>query len=168
MMEVAISTGRAAEQLQRIIEAQGGDPRVVDDPSILPQANEVELYTAPRSGVVAHVEPRAVGRGIVALGGGRSRMEDTVDPTVGFVISARPGDYVKAGEPMATVFARNMAGVAAGMAALSEAIDNTPMPYLPASCMPLGLMLDAVAIGIRSWIGRICNAASCSVNQSLS
>ena len=131
MMEVAISTGRAAEKLQRLIEAQGGDPRVVDDPSLLPQANEVELYTAPRSGVVAHVEPRAVGRGIVALGGGRSRMNDAVDPTVGFVISARPGDYVKAGEPMATVFARNMAGVAAGMAALSEAIaigDEAELP----------------------------------------
>ena len=42
------------------------------------------------------------------------------------------------------------------------------MPYLPAICIPLGLILDAVAIGMRSWIGRICRAASCSVNQSLS
>lgn len=131
MMEVAISTGRAAEMLQRIVEAQGGDPRVVDDPSILPQAQEVELYTAPRSGVVAHVEPRAIGRGIIALGGGRTRMEDVIDPSVGFVISARPGDHVKAGEPLATVFAHDMAGVAAGMAALSEAIaigDEAELP----------------------------------------
>jgi len=131
MMEKSISSGRAAEKFQRIIEAQGGDPRVVDDPSSLPQANEVELYTAPRSGIVAHIEPRAVGRGITALGGGRTHMEDTIDPSVGFIISARPGDYVKTGEPVATVFARDMAGVAAGMAALSEAIaigDEAELP----------------------------------------
>ncbi len=131
LMEVAIASGRAAETLQRIVQAQGGDPRVVDDPSILPQANEVELYTAPRSGTIGQVEPRAVGRGIIALGGGRTRMEDDVDPSVGFVISARPGDYVKAGEPLATVFARDMAGVAAGMAALSEAIAIGDEPARP-------------------------------------
>ncbi|MBV6521126.1 MAG: Pyrimidine-nucleoside phosphorylase [Gemmatimonadaceae bacterium] len=135
MMEVAISSGRAAEQFRRIIEEQGGNPTVVDDPSILPQAREVELYTAPRSGIVAQVEPRAIGRGIVALGGGRTRMDDRIDHSVGFVISARPGDYVTAGEPVATVFARDMAGVAAGMAALSEALvigdeGEIPLPLL--------------------------------------
>ena len=89
---------------------------------LLPQAAECEFYTAPRSGVVAIVEPRAVGRGIIALGGGRTKVDDTIDPSVGFVISARPGDYVRAGEPMATIMARDMAGVTAGMAALCEAI----------------------------------------------
>ena len=131
MMEVAISSGRAAEKLQSIVEAQGGDPRVVDDPSYLPQAAECELYTAPRSGIIAHVEPRAIGRGIVALGGGRVRMDATLEPSVGFVVSARPGDYVRAGEPLATIFARDMAGIAAGMAALSEAIaigDEAELP----------------------------------------
>ncbi|MFN8580779.1 MAG: thymidine phosphorylase [Gemmatimonadaceae bacterium] len=131
MMEVAISSGRAAEKFAQIIEAQGGDPKVVDEPSLLPQAAECELYTAPRSGIVAHVEPRAIGRGITALGGGRSRMEDAVDPSVGFVVSARAGDYVRAGEPLATVFSRDMAGIAAGMAALSEAIligDEAELP----------------------------------------
>ena len=49
-----------------------------------------------------------------------------------------------------------------------EAIDSTPMPYLPAICMPDGEIDDAVAIGMSSCSGRICSAASCSVNQSLS
>jgi thymidine phosphorylase len=122
MMEVSISSGSAVEKFREIVAAQGGDPHVVDDLSMLPQAAECEFYTAPRSGVVAHVEPRAGGRGIHALGGGRTRMEDAIDPSVGFVISVRPGDYVKAGEPMATIMARDMAGVTAGMAALCEAI----------------------------------------------
>jgi pyrimidine-nucleoside phosphorylase len=121
-MEVAISSGRAARKFQEIIEAQGGNPAVVDDPGLLPQAAECELYVAPRDGVVAQVEPRAIGRGITALGGGRTRVEDTVDPSVGFVVTARPGDVVRAGEPLATIFARDGAGVAAGRAALAEAI----------------------------------------------
>ncbi|MBK6486270.1 MAG: thymidine phosphorylase [Gemmatimonadetes bacterium] len=121
-MEVAISGGHAAEAFQRIIAAQGGDPRVVDDPSRLPQAREVEIFSAPHAGVVSRVEPRAVGRGIAALGGGRTRMDDAIDPSVGFVIRARPGDVVRVGEPLATIFARDEAGIAAGMASLAEAI----------------------------------------------
>ena len=49
-----------------------------------------------------------------------------------------------------------------------DAIDSAPMPYLPASCMPDGEMLDATVIGMSSCSGRICSAASFSVNHSLS
>ena len=68
------------------------------------------------------VLPRPVGHGVIAMGGGRSRVEDTVDPTVGFVITVRPGDRVDAGHPLATVYARDAAGLAIGAAALTEAI----------------------------------------------
>jgi pyrimidine-nucleoside phosphorylase len=121
-LEQAIGTGRAAEHFQKIIEAQGGNPAVVDDPALLPQAAEVELFAAPRRGFVSRVEPRAVGRGIAALGGGRSSMEDTLDLSVGFMITARPGDWVEQGEPLATIFARDRAGVDGGRAALRAAI----------------------------------------------
>jgi pyrimidine-nucleoside phosphorylase len=121
-MEVAISSGRAAAKFQEIIAAQGGDPNVIDDPSILPQAAECELYLAPRDGVVAQVEPKTIGRGITAMGGQRTKVEDGIDPSVGFVITARTGDIVRAGEPLATVFARDRAGVDAGLATLREAI----------------------------------------------
>ena len=121
-MTDAIRGGAAARKLAEIIEAQGGNPGVVEDPAVLPQAAACEIFTAVREGVVARVEPRAVGRGIIALGGGRTTVEDTVDPTVGFVISASPGDRVSSGEPLATVFARDAEGIAAGMAALREAI----------------------------------------------
>lgn len=121
-MEVAISSGRAAAKFQEIIAAQGGDPNVIDDPSILPQAAECELYLAPRDGVVAQVEPKTIGRGITAMGGQRTKVEDGIDPSVGFVITARTGDIVRAGEPLATVFARDRAGVDAGLATLRAAI----------------------------------------------
>ena len=121
-MEKAIGTGKAAEHFQAVIEAQGGNPGVVDDPAVLPQADECELFKAPRRGFVARVEPRVVGRGIIALGGGRAKMEDRVDPTVGFVIKARPGDWVEQGEPLATIFARDRAGVETGRQVLRQAI----------------------------------------------
>ena len=130
-MEVAISSGAAAAKFEQIIEAQGGDPAVVNDPSLLPQAAECELFFAPRDGVVAQIEPRAIGRGITLLGGGRTKVEDTVDPTVGFVITARPGDLVRAGEPLATVFARNRGGVSDGLRVLRDAIHIAEEADLP-------------------------------------
>jgi pyrimidine-nucleoside phosphorylase len=122
MLRAAISSGRAAERFQQIIEAQGGNPAVVDDPAVLPQAGECEIFHAPRRGFVARVEPRAVGRGVVALGGGRETLDDELDVAAGFVITARPGAWVEAGEPLATVFAANAVGIAAGRAALRSAI----------------------------------------------
>jgi pyrimidine-nucleoside phosphorylase len=121
-LEESISSGRAIEKLGQVIEAQGGNPAVLDDPSVLPQAAEVEVFRAPRDGVVTRVEPRRIGRAIVELGGGRRTIEDQVDPSVGFVIPTKPGDRVRTGEPLASVFARDGAGVAIGLEALREAI----------------------------------------------
>jgi pyrimidine-nucleoside phosphorylase len=130
-MEVSIGSGRAAEKFQGIIEAQGGNPGVVDDPSVLPQADACELFTAPRRGFIARVEPKMIGRGIIALGGGRTKVEDTIDPAVGFVITARPGDWVETAEPLATVFARDRAGIDLGRATLRQAITIADEADLP-------------------------------------
>jgi pyrimidine-nucleoside phosphorylase len=104
---------------------------VVDDPALLPQAAEVELYAAPRRGFVSRVEPRTIGRGITALGGGRTTMEDKLDLSVGFMISVRPGDWVEQGEPMASIFARDRAGVESGRATLRAAITVADEADLP-------------------------------------
>lgn len=121
-MEVAISSGRALDRFRAVIEAQGGDPAVVDDPGRLPQAAECELYAAPRTGVVASVDPRTIGFGIIELGGGRRLVTDRVDHSVGFVLAVRPGDVVHEGEPLGTILARDGAGVETGRRTLREAI----------------------------------------------
>jgi thymidine phosphorylase len=89
-MRAAVADGRAARRFAEIVEAQGGNPAVVDDPALLPQAPHRAVYEAPRDGVVAEVAPRAVGKGVIALGGGRTRVGEPVDPAVGFHITARP------------------------------------------------------------------------------
>ena len=121
-LENALSSGLAAEKFEQIIEAQGGNPKVVEDPSVMPQAQAVEVFGARGTGVVTAFEPRAIGRAIVAMGGGRTTVDDAVEPSVGFVITVKPGDKVLAGEPIASVFARDAAGIQIGFAALERAI----------------------------------------------
>lgn len=121
-LQEAVISGKALEKFAQVIEAQGGNPAVVEDPSVLPQAAEVEVFRSPRDGVIVQVEPRRIGMAIVELGGGRQAIDDEIDPSVGFVIPARPGQRVKTGEPLASVFARDRAGIQTGLAALREAI----------------------------------------------
>jgi pyrimidine-nucleoside phosphorylase len=131
LMVEAIATGRAARTFETIIAAQGGDARVVEDPARLPQAPLVETCTAPITGTVAMVDPRAIGWGLVELGAGRTRMDDEIDPSVGFVISVKPGDTVQKGQPLATVHARDGAAIARGLAVLRRAIVVGAEPVRP-------------------------------------
>jgi pyrimidine-nucleoside phosphorylase len=121
-LEEAITSGKAAERFEQIIEAQGGNPAVVEDPALLPQAEEVEVYYARSAGTILEVQPRPIGRAIVQMGGGRQKVDDVVDPSVGFVITARPGQKVHTSEPLASIFAKDAAGVALARQALDEAI----------------------------------------------
>src|SRR6267142_7467 len=79
-LEESVTSGRALETLALIVEAKGGNTRVIEAPELLAQAGEVEVYRAPRDGVVAAVEPRRIGRAILELGGGRRTIEDEIDP----------------------------------------------------------------------------------------
>lgn len=131
-LEKALASGAALDMLGRMIEAQGGDRRVVEDPSLLPQAGAVEVYRSPASGTVSGVEPRVIGKAIVELGGGRASLDDVIDHAVGFVITVKPGDTVTAGEPIASVFARDEPGIQLGLAALGQAIRiGNGQPSLP-------------------------------------
>lgn len=139
-----LASGKAADQFRRIIEKQGGNPHVLDDPALLPEAAECELFTAQRAGFVQRVEPRTIGKGITALGGGRTTMADTIDPAVGFVITANPGDWVEAGEPLASVYARDRAGIDSGRATLRKAITigdeaEPPLPLVSHRVTKAGL-----------------------------
>jgi pyrimidine-nucleoside phosphorylase len=130
----AVQSGKAADKFRSVVAAQGGNPAVLDDPGLLPQAREVATYAAPRAGHVAHIEPRVLGRAIVEMGGGRRTMEDTINPAVGFVVAIRPGDAVEAGQPLASIYAADAEGIRMGVAALNRAVRlvaEAPPPPLP-------------------------------------
>jgi len=92
-----ITSGAALDRFRRMVEIQGGDPRVVDDHTRLPVAPERHRLTAERAGYIARLDAELVGRACVALGAGRDRVDDAVDPAVGILIRARPGESVRSG-----------------------------------------------------------------------
>ena len=99
-IRTALQDGSAAQKFKEIIRAQGGDDKVVDDVSLLPQAQHVELLRAERSGYLARVDSELVGLSIIDLGGGRARASDAIDPAVGLRVLKRLGDRVEKGDPL--------------------------------------------------------------------
>jgi pyrimidine-nucleoside phosphorylase len=101
----SLRDGRALQKFADLIEAQGGDPRVCDDPGRLPQARVQQPVPAPGDGVVTAVDALEIGLVSKALGAGRDRKEDPVDLSVGLVLHRKVADGVRTGEPLATVHA---------------------------------------------------------------
>jgi pyrimidine-nucleoside phosphorylase len=98
-----ISSGAAMERFRKMIELQGGDPRIVDDAKRLPQAQRTVQVKVARSGYLSAMQCEQIGTACVILGGGRERKEDAVDPSVGIVLHKKIGDKVSVGEPLATI-----------------------------------------------------------------
>jgi pyrimidine-nucleoside phosphorylase len=111
--ESAISSGRALETFRQMVQAQGGDPKVVDDPiAILPSAPVLRPLLAPTAGTLATVDAEAIGRAAVELGAGRRTKGDPVDPAVGIVLRPKIGDLIEAAEEIGLVHARDEAAAA--------------------------------------------------------
>ncbi len=117
-----MSSGSALERFARMVEAQGGDPGVATGAAELPEAPVRMEYRAVQDGVVTEIPPRKIGHAIIALGGGRARTDDAVDPAVGLVIPAKPGDRVRRGAVLAVIHARTEADAERARGALDEAI----------------------------------------------
>ncbi len=112
-LKKVIDSGQALECLKSNIEAQGGDPRVCDAPhDFLPLVSETVKVESPRSGFINKVDTTEIGHAIAAIGGGRVRIEDTVDPTVGFTSELKLGDQVRAGEAIGVVYCADSAAAA--------------------------------------------------------
>jgi thymidine phosphorylase len=103
--ERALERGDGLERFRELVTAQGGDPRVADDLSILPQAPVATEVEAPRDGWLAAVDAEAVGRVAAALGAGRQRKDDKIDPAVAVELSAKLGDQVERGQPIGQILA---------------------------------------------------------------
>jgi pyrimidine-nucleoside phosphorylase len=99
----ALQSGRALEQARTWIAAQGGDASVVDDYSLLPQPRETVEVHAPRSGFLTAIDTYQAGMFTVDLGAGRKKADDQIDYAAGVMFDRKPGDEVRAGEPIARI-----------------------------------------------------------------
>jgi thymidine phosphorylase len=104
----ALDSGSAAEVFARMVAALGGPTDLIDrHESHLPKAPVVRPVAAPRSGFVGAVSTREVGLAVVALGGGRTRPQDSIDHAVGLTGLQPVGSEIGKGEPLAIVHARS-------------------------------------------------------------
>ncbi len=129
----ALGRGDGLERFRDFVAAQGGDPRVVDDLSLLPTAPVSRDVAAPVDGWLATVDAEAVGRAATALGAGRQRKQDRVDPAVAVELPVKIGDRVSAGQVVGRVAARRQDAAEAAAARLLGALrwSDRPVPAPP-------------------------------------
>jgi pyrimidine-nucleoside phosphorylase len=124
----ALASGAGLEAFRAMVAQQGGDPRVVDDYTLLPSAPDSETVTAPRDGFLLSLDAFLVGRASMRLGAGRETAADRIDHGVGLTVRARPGDQLEAGEPVLDLHYRDDRGLheARRLAGLAIAMGDAP------------------------------------------
>jgi len=128
----ALDSGEAVEAFRAMVQAQGGDPHVVDDPeSVLPAAPVRRPIAAERAGTLAAVDAEALGRASGELGAGRKKKGDPIDPAVGIVFLPKVGDRLEAGQELGQVHARTDAGAETCIRSVMAAITLSEGPVDP-------------------------------------
>ena len=130
-----IRNGSALQKFREIVGLQGGDPRVVDDPGLLPRARNELTVSSPASGFVSAIQCEQIGVACVMLGGGREKKEEEIDPAVGLVLHKKMGHAVRAGEPLCTIHYNADARLEPARQLVSNAYSISPQP--PATRRPL-------------------------------
>jgi pyrimidine-nucleoside phosphorylase len=128
----AVASGEALRVMERMVAAQGGDAKTVSEPDRLVVAPGVPV-TAETAGVVTEVDPLEMGLAAVALGAGRSRADQAVDPAVGIMVRVRPGARVERGDLVAEVQTRDKAAAASILDRVRRAvrIGDEPVAKVP-------------------------------------
>ncbi len=127
-LEAMLDDGRALARFARLVERQGGDPGVTTRPELLPAAPLRVTWESPADGFVTRADAYEIGVAAVELGAGRRRIEDAVDPAVGFELLARRGDRVQRGQPVAVIHARSADAAEAAVARLRAAYEFGDAP----------------------------------------
>lgn len=107
MLLATIENGSALKKFAEFVEAQGGDSAAVYDTERLPKAGIIQPIAAPQNGYISHIICDEIGIASLILGGGRETKTSKIDLSVGLVLTAKVGDYVKAGEPLAWIHAND-------------------------------------------------------------
>jgi pyrimidine-nucleoside phosphorylase len=121
MLYELLRDGSALHVFREIIEAQGGDPAVCDDPALMQAAEHVVTFDAPRGGVIEHINAEQIGLAALELGAGRKTKEDDIDHAVGLVFRKKRGASVESGEPILEIH-HNGHGLDACITRLNSAI----------------------------------------------
>jgi pyrimidine-nucleoside phosphorylase len=119
----AIASGAGLEVFRKVIEAQGGDPRVCDDASVMPHARERHEIRASKKGYLQRIACRAAGEASMILGAGRNTVADNVDHGVGIQLHRKVGDSVDSGDLLATLHYNDRVKLDAALARLDHGFE---------------------------------------------
>jgi pyrimidine-nucleoside phosphorylase len=128
LASATLHDGRALGLFRQVVERQGGDVSMVDDPARLPRAVHLAVLTAPSAGYVTGLDARRIGQASMQLGAGRVRAEDSVDPAVGVVLQTTVGEAVARGAPVLEVHYSDDEARDAAWPLLVEAVTLGPAP----------------------------------------
>lgn len=103
MLKEAVDSGKALDKLAELVEAQGGDKRMVYETDLLPKASSITPLLSEKDGYVEKIQCDEVGICSLILGGGRETKESAIDLSVGIVLTKKVGSHVKEGEPLAYI-----------------------------------------------------------------
>jgi pyrimidine-nucleoside phosphorylase len=131
VMRQVLESGRALRKLRDMVESQGGDPATIDDPSLLPQAPVRQVLTSRTPGYLAAIDAETLGQASVEIGAGRAVKGARIDHAVGFVLHAKVGDRVEAGQPLATIHARTEAAARQAHSSVLPAFKIAEQPVAP-------------------------------------
>jgi thymidine phosphorylase len=144
----SLATGRAAEIFQKMVAALGGPHDLLERPGAhLPLSTFKRAVPAPSDGFIATMDSRAIGLAVVALGGGRLRASDAIDASVGISDFAAIGKEVRAGDPLASVYARSEADAAMAADAVARAITISHTRSPMTTCVVERVAADVVYEG---------------------
>jgi pyrimidine-nucleoside phosphorylase len=123
-----LDSGKALAKFREMVALQGGDVRAIDEPGRLPQAKHTSGVISPKDGYITAINCEAIGNASVALGGGREKKEDSVDPAVGIVLHRKLGDRVTRNEPLCTIHHNCEARAAQASKLLMESYEISAAP----------------------------------------
>ena len=129
----ALCDGSAFEKLCEMVQAQGGDPAVLEHPERFPQATHKVEVLSPRSGYIGHMDAEGIGRAAMLLGAGRKEKDGPIDPSAGILLHKKTGDAVACGDPVARLFTRDEAFCAPAQELLLASMQFTETPPASAS-----------------------------------
>ena len=127
----AIASGRALDRFARVVAEQGGNPRALEEYSLLPHADFEDSVVAREDGYIAELEARVMGVASMIIGAGRDRADATIDPAVGVIFEKKVGDAVRAGERVCTLYANDRSRLPWALDMIREAIVISPDPVIP-------------------------------------
>jgi pyrimidine-nucleoside phosphorylase len=132
-LEASISSGAALAKFREVVAAQGGDPAVVDNAALLPQAKLTRALASPRGGVVGEVDALGIALAVLRMGGGRGKAGEAIDPAVGVGGLVKVGERVKPGDPLCVLHAGSEAAAAEAEEIVRKAIvlGDSPRPPAP-------------------------------------